>query len=139
MVVAAVLLLIQGVLGIAYPVLMTAPDGVWALTLLIVGFGVVNVAAGIGLLRMDGWARVLAAGLAGGALLLLRAPALGAMLTGGGPVGDDWFDLASYLAVLWRSCSAGRQRGDQASADAGGSPRSATSCRYALRAAVTVG
>jgi hypothetical protein len=105
---AAVILVVYGGLGIVYAPLLGGAGwtflgaGISTVTIL----GVLNVATGIGLLRVHGWARITAALLSGGWLLLVHAPALLA-----GAANGAWYACSPC-------CGVGRQS-RQASPDDG--------------------
>ena len=65
------------------------------------GLAVLNVAAGIGLLRLDGWARPVAGALSSFVLLFMYAPALTAAVANGVWLGFDWLGVVGYLVVLF--------------------------------------
>ncbi len=60
-----------------------------------------NVAAGIGLLRQRGWARPVAGALSSFVLLFMYAPALTAAVANGVWLGFDWLGVLGYLVVLF--------------------------------------
>ena len=101
---ASVILLVYGGLGILYAPLLTGA-AVW--TFLGVGIStltilaVLNVVTGIGLFRLDGWARLAAGVLSAVGLVFLHAPALMAAVANGVWSGIDWLGIAGTLVVLF--------------------------------------
>ena len=101
---ASVILLVYGGLGILYAPLL-AGGAVWTflgagismLTIL----AVLNVVTGIGLLRLDGWARLAAGVLSAVGLVILHAPALMAAVANGDSSGIDWLGIVGTLIVLF--------------------------------------
>jgi len=100
---AAVILLVQGGLGITYaPVLMDGGLGpLQPVVVLIVGVAVLTIAAGIGLLRLHGWARLLAGALAAFSLVFMYAPVLLTTVAHGGWLDVTWLGVVAWLVVLF--------------------------------------
>lgn len=100
---AAVVLVVYGGLGIIYvPFLIGgSPWPVQSAELLVVSFLVLHVAAGIGLLRLHGWARLAAGAISSFALLLMYAPALMSVVASGAWSGLDLPGIVGYLVVLF--------------------------------------
>jgi hypothetical protein len=101
---AAVILIVYGGLGILYAPFL-AGGAVW--TFLGVGISaltvlaVLNLATGIGLYRLHGWARIAAGVLSAVGLLVIHAPALAAGATSGAWDGIDWMGMVGSLVVLF--------------------------------------
>jgi len=101
---AGVVLVFYGGLGIVYAPFLTG-GAVW--TFLGVGvstltiLAVLNIATGIGLLRLDGWARLAAGALSSFGLLFLHAPALMAAMANGTWSGIDWLGMVGSFVVLF--------------------------------------
>ncbi len=100
---AAVILVVYGGLGILYlPFLMGgSPWPIHPAEVLVVSFLVLHVAAGIGLTRLHGWARLAAGALSSFELLFVYAPALVAAGANGVWLGLDWLGVVGYLVVLF--------------------------------------
>ncbi len=100
---AAVILLLEGGLGITYvPTLAGGDLGPFlGVGIMIVGLAVLSIAAGIGLLRLQGWARLAAGLLASFALVFMYAPALVFAVSHGDGLRFDWLGVVAYLAVLF--------------------------------------
>ena len=100
---AAVILVAEGLLAILYlPGL--AASSTWPLPTVAIpigGLAMLNVAAGIGLLRQRGWARPVAGALSSFVLLFMYAPALTAAVANGVWLGFDWLGVLGYLVVLF--------------------------------------
>ncbi len=101
---AAVILVVFGVLGILYAPFLTGGAvwtflgmGISTLTIL----AVLNIATGIGLLRLDGWARLAAGLLSAFGLLFMHAPALIVAVANGVWSGIDWLGIVGSLVVLF--------------------------------------
>jgi hypothetical protein len=100
---AAAILVAEGGLGILYLPVLTS-SSMWPLqplAILIVGLSVLNVAAGIGLLFLRGWARLVAGALSSFVLLFMYAPALMAAVANDVWLGFDWLGIVAYLVVLF--------------------------------------
>jgi hypothetical protein len=101
---AAVILVVYGALGIVYAPLL-AGGAVWRFlgvgisTYTIVG--VLDIGAGIGLLRLYGWARGAAILLTAYGLLFVDAPALPAAAGTGSWFAIDWPGLVGAVVVLF--------------------------------------
>lgn len=99
---AAVILVVEGGLGIAYaPSLMGGGLMPISPALIVLSLAVLNIAAGIGILRLRGWARLVAGALASFVLLFMYAPALMAAVANGVWLGFDWLGVIAYLVVLF--------------------------------------
>ncbi len=100
---AAAFLLVQGALGILYAPVLTGGDlgPFLGVGIVIVGVGVADIAAGIGLLRLHGWARLAAGALAAVSLVFMYAPALAASVSQGAYLGFDWLGIVGFLVVLF--------------------------------------
>jgi hypothetical protein len=101
--VAAVILLAQGGLAFVYaPILVGGGlTPVSSMLILVIGFAVLTVAAGIGLLRLRDWARIAAGALASVSLLFMYLPALITAVANGVWLGYDWPGVVGYLVVLF--------------------------------------
>jgi len=99
----AVILLVHGGLGITYaPVLTDGGLGpLQPVVVLIVGVSVLTIAAGFGLLRLHGWARLLAGVLAAVSLAFMYAPALLTAVAHGGWLDIAWLGVVAWLVVLF--------------------------------------
>jgi len=101
---AAAILVLFGGLGILYAPLLS---GGAAWTFLGVGVSVMtitavlNIATGIGILRLSGWARLAAGLLSAFWLVVICAPALMAAVANGVWSGIDWLGIAGNLVVLF--------------------------------------
>jgi hypothetical protein len=101
---AAAILIVYGALGILYAPFL-AGGAVW--TFLGVGISaltvlaVLNIATGIGLYRLHGWARLAAGLLSASSLLFTHAPALTAVVANGAWSGIDWLGIVGSLVVLF--------------------------------------
>ncbi len=121
---AAVFLVVYGGLAILYLPGLTS-SSMWPfhpLVLLVVGLAVLNIAAGIGLLLLRGWARLVAGAFSSFVLLFMYAPAFLAAVANGVWLGFDWPGVVGYLVVLFavrRRWPATLQRQAAVSADAG--------------------
>ena len=97
------ILVAEGLLAILYlPALIAS--SMWPLPTVAIpigGLAVLNVAAGIGLLRLRGWARPVAGALSSFVLLFMYAPALTAAVANGVWLGFDWPGVVGYLVVLF--------------------------------------
>jgi hypothetical protein len=69
--------------------------------ILVAAYSVANIAAGIGLLRLAGWARLLAGALSSFALVTMYAPTLLAAVADGAWSRIDWLGLAFNVVVLF--------------------------------------
>jgi hypothetical protein len=100
---AAVILLAEGGLGILYvPTLVGGDLGSFVTVgIVIVGIAILNIASGIGLLRLHRWARFAAGALATVSLLFMYAPALVAAVGHGAWLSFDWLGIAGFLVVLF--------------------------------------
>lgn len=101
---ASVILLVYGGLSILYAPLLTGGPvwtflgvGISTLTIL----GVLNVVTGIGLFRLDGWARLAAGVLSAVGLVFLHTPTLMAAVAHGVWSGIDWLGIVGTLVVLF--------------------------------------
>ena len=100
---AAVILVAEGLLAILYLPGLTA-SSTWPLPTVAIpigGLAVLNLAAGIGLLRLRGWARPVALAVSSFVLLFMYAPALTAAVANGVWLGFDWPGIVGYLVVLF--------------------------------------
>ena len=100
--VAAMILIVEGGLAMLYAPIFTG-SSLWppsALLMVVLGLGVLNVTAGVGLLRLSHWARPTAGVLAAGILLFLYAPAFIVALSRGVGLGFDWLGIVGYVVVL---------------------------------------
>ena len=100
---AAAILVADGGLWILYLPMLTG-SSIWPLqpvAILIVGLSVLNIAAGIGLLRLRGWARLVAGALSSFVLLFMYAPALMVAVANGVWLGFDWLGVVAYLVVMF--------------------------------------
>lgn len=101
---AAAILVVYGSLGIVYAPFL-AGGAVW--TFLGVGIStltilaLLNLVTGIGLYRLDGWARIAAVLVSASGLLFLHAPALSAAMANGAWTGIDWLGVVGGLVVLF--------------------------------------
>ena len=101
---AAVILVVYGGLGILYAPFLTG-GVVWTF----VGLGIsaltiisaLSIVTGIGLLRLDGWARLAAILVSTYGLLFMHAPALMAAVVNGAWSGIDWLGILGNLVVLF--------------------------------------
>jgi hypothetical protein len=100
---AAVILVVYGGLGILYvPFLMGgSPWPIHFAEVLVLSVLVLHVAAGIGLLRLHGWARLTAGAISSFGLLFMYAPALMAVVANGAWNGINLPGLVGYLVVLF--------------------------------------
>jgi hypothetical protein len=100
---AAVILMIEGGLGLLYvPNLMGGGLGpLQPVGILIGGVSALCFAAGIGLLRLYGWARLAAGALAAVSLVFMYAPALVVAVAHGVWLGFDWLGIVGFLVVLF--------------------------------------
>jgi hypothetical protein len=100
---AAVVMLLEGGLGILYVPNLMGGDlrQLQSVILLIGGVSALCFAAGVGLLRLDGWARFAAGGLAAVSLLFMYAPALVVAMEHGVWLGFDWLGIVGFLLVLF--------------------------------------
>jgi hypothetical protein len=105
---AAVILLLEGGLGIAYAPNLIGGDlgSFFTVGIVIVSIAVASIAAGIGLLRLYGWARLGAGALAAILLVLMYAPALVVSMGHGAWLSFDMIWIVGFLvvlyAVIWR-------------------------------------
>ena len=100
---AAVVLLVEGGLGILYlPSLVGGDLGpLQPVGMLIGGVSALSIAAGFGLLRLYGWARLAAGALAAIALVFMYAPALAVAVSHGAWLDFAWLGIVAYLVVLF--------------------------------------
>lgn len=100
---AALVLVAEGLLVIPYlPALTASSMGpLPPLAILIGGLAVLHVAAGIGLLRLYGWARLAASILSACGLLFVHTPALMAAMSNGAWSGIDWLGIVGTFVVLF--------------------------------------
>lgn len=100
---AAVILLVEGGFGILYvPNLVGGDLGpLQPVGILIGGVSALSIAAGIGLLRLDGWARLAAGALAGIALVFMYAPALVVAVSHGAWLDFAWLGIVVHVVVLF--------------------------------------
>ena len=100
---AAVVMLVEGGLGILYvPSLVGGDLGpLQPVGILISGVSALSIAAGFGLLRLYGWARLAAGALAGIALVFMYAPALVVAVSHGAWLDFAWLGIVAYLIVLF--------------------------------------
>jgi hypothetical protein len=102
---AAVLLVVQGALGIVYAPGLAGGGSVQVTpaVMLVWAFAAANVAAGLGLLRFHAWARIAAGAIAAVSLLLMEVPALVAAAERGAWPSVDGLGLAlaTHLVVLF--------------------------------------
>ena len=99
---AAVILVAEGGLAMAYvPSLMGSGLVPTTPALFVLSLAVLNIAAGIGLLLLRRWARLVAGALSSLVLLFMYAPALIAAVTNGVWLGFDWPGVVAYLVVLF--------------------------------------
>lgn len=98
---AAAILFVQGGLGILYaPSLMDGGLGpLQPVAIVIVGVSALGIVAGIGLLRLDEWARFAAGALSVVALVLMYAPVLVVAVTHGAWLDLGWLGAAGDAAV----------------------------------------
>lgn len=94
---AAVILLVYGGLGILYAPFLSG-GVVW---MFLGVLAALNIATGIGLFRLDGWARLAAGLLSALGLLLMHAPGLIAAVVHGLWSGIDWLGIVGSLVVLF--------------------------------------
>ena len=100
---AAAILLVEGGLGILYGPSPVGGDlgSYLGVGIVIAGIGVLNIAAGIGLLGLHGWARLAAGVLAAASLVFMYAPALAASASHGVWFGFDWLGIVGFCVVLF--------------------------------------
>ncbi len=100
---AAVILLVEGGLGLLYAPMLTGGDlgPLQPVGIVIVGVAVLSIAAGIGLLRLYDWARLAAGALAAFSLVFMYAPALVVAVAHGVWLGFDWLGIVAFLVVLF--------------------------------------
>jgi hypothetical protein len=100
---AAVVLLVEGGLGIMYVPTLVGGDlgSLQSVGILIVGLAVLNIVSGSGLLRLHGWARLAAGALAAVSLVFLYAPALVVAVANGAWLSFDWLGIVGFLVVLF--------------------------------------
>ncbi len=98
------ILVVHGGLGILYAPFLAGGAlwtflgvGISALTIL----ALLNIATGIGLLRLGGWARLAAGLLSAFWLSFMHAPALVAAVANGVWSAFDWLGVVGYLVVLF--------------------------------------
>jgi hypothetical protein len=101
--VAAVVLVVEGALGILYvPYLVGGDLGrLQPVGFLVAGLSALTFAAGIGLLRLYDWARIAAGALAFVSLAFMYAPALVVAVEHGVWLGFDWVGIVGFLVVLF--------------------------------------
>ena len=112
---AAVILLLEGGLGILYvPTLVGGdPGSFFAVGIVIVGIALMNIVSGLGLLRVHGWARFAAGALAAISLVFMYAPALVVSVGHGAWLSFDWLGIVGFFVVLFavvRRWPAGQER-----------------------------
>lgn len=102
---AAAILLVEGGLGILYTPLLTGSDlgSLEPAGILIVGVAALSIVAGIGLLRLHGWARLAAGALSAVGLVFMDAPALIFAMSQGARLDFalPWPGIVGYLVVLF--------------------------------------
>lgn len=101
--VAAVVLMVEGGPGLLYvPNLVGGDLGrLQPVGFLVGGVSALSIAAGVGVLRLYGWARLAAGALAFVSLVFMYAPALVVAVEHGVWLGFDWPGVVGYLVVLF--------------------------------------
>lgn len=100
---AALLLIANGIVGILYGPVLTGSTPVFlglGFTVLTI-VGVAAIVVGVGLLRVDAWARGVAALVAALGLAFVQAPGLMALMADGDASSVDWPGLVANLVVLF--------------------------------------
>lgn len=100
---AAVLLVVQGVLGFVYAPMLAGGGSIEIspTVLLVWALAAANTATGLGLLRLQAWARVAAGTIAAGSLLLVDVPGLLSAAERGAALTADVLGLLTSLIVLF--------------------------------------
>lgn len=100
---AGVIMIVQGALGLLNaPALAQSSLGLLhPLLILVVTLSGLSVAAGIGLFRLQRWARRVAVALTAFTLVAFYLPGLVTGVAGGGWTGFDWPGFAGALVVLY--------------------------------------